>query len=653
MSSPQPASKPEATAPKEDQVDPFTIANDPHYSEADWYTKVYKGDTEKQLTFRAILMGGLLGMLMSASNLYTTLKVGWSFGVAITSCVLSYVIWNGLRALSGHKLSRMTLLENNCMQSTASAAGYSTGATLATAFGTLLLIEGHHQPWLIVITFTLFTALLGVFIAVPMKRQMVNQEKLPFPSGIAAATTLRSLYSEGKEAIRKAYVLVGCLGAGMIVGVLKAPEGAIGWLDRILNKLHIRIPDLYPAAGFWQLNGKQLLGFGFDPSVLLVGAGMIMGLRAALSMFIGAVILYLFVGPWIISLDIAHAADIGYKISIPLVGGGTVYHLPRWALWGGTSLMVFTSLATIAMQWETIARAVSGFLNRNKPKESSAVDAIIRRAEVPVSWLVIGLIPATIGLLFVQYLAFHISFWLGLIAVAVSFFLSLVASRATGETDTTPIGAMGKVMQLIFAVLSPGNIQHNVVSAGVAANAASSSADLLTDLKSGYMLGANPRKQFIAQLIGVFFGTIAVVPAWYLMVPNKEVLEAFNPPSTNMWKAVAELLAGGGFGVLPQSAIAAIVVGGLIGAVIPIIGRLRPSWGPYMPSAMGLGLSWVFQYSNSQSFAIGALIVWFWTKLHAKSADAYAIPAASGLIAGESLAAAAVAIIATLGSLAW
>lgn len=634
--------------------DPFVIANDPQYTEADWYKHVYKGPSARQLTFRAVMMGGILGMLMSVANLYTTIKIGWSFGVAVTSCVLSYVIWNMLRLLTGGKVSQMTLLENNCMQSTASAAGYSTGATIATAFGTLLLLEGHHQPWLVVGAFTLFTALLGVLIAVPMKRQMINSEKLPFPSGIAAATTLRSLYSQGEDAVRQAYVLVSGLVVGLTFGVCKAPEGAIEALDRFLNRFSLRIPDLLPAAGLFQVNGRQLLGFGMDPSVLMVGAGMIMGLRAALSMLAGSVLLYFVVGPWMISMDVAHAAETGYKISIPLVGGGTIYHLPRWALWGGTSLMVFSSLATLLLQWRTIGRAVSGFFNRGKSQVSGdgQLEANMKAIEVPMYWLVLGFIPVVIGLLIVQYLAFQISLWLGLIAVALSFILSLVASRSTGETDTTPVGAMGKVMQLVFAVLSPGNLHHNVMSAGTAANSASSAADLLTDLKSGYMLGANPRRQFIAQLIGVFFGTLAIVPAWYLMIPNKAVLEAYNPPSTNMWKAVTELLTGGGVGVLPQSAVAAIAIGALVGVIIPLLGQLCPSWRKWLPSSMGLGLSWVFQFSNSFTFALGAIIVYVWSRAHADTEKRFSVPLASGFIAGESLAAATIAILATLGAMA-
>ncbi len=628
-------------------IDTFTIANDTLHSEQEWYEKVYQGDHQRQLTLRAVLMGAFLGMLMSMANLYTTLKVGWSFGVSITACVLSYTIWNLLRFVSGGRLGKMSILENNCMQSTASAAGYGTGATVATAFGALLLIEGHHRPWIVVAAFTFFAAMLGVFLAIPMKRQMINRDKLPFPTGIAAATTLRSLYSEGTEAVRKAYALVGSLAVGIVVGVLKAPEGAISRLDRVLNAIHIRLPDLLPAAGYAQINGKSLIGFGWEPSVLLIGAGMLIGVKVALSMLGGALLLYLFIGPWLISVDAANAAVEGYRISIPIVGGGTIYHLFRWAIWGGTGVMVFSCLTTLALQWRTIARAVS-MLKSGGNANATAEEQRMKSIEVPTGWLLAGLIPASLGLLAVQFFAFQISPWLGLVAVGMSFLLSLVACRSTGETDTTPVTAMGMVMQLLFAGLSPGHTTHNLASAGVAGNSAAASGDFLTELKSGYMLGANPRKQFLSQFIGVFFGTLAIVPAWFLMVPNKAVLEAYNPPTTNVWRAAAEVLSGGGLDVLPASARIAMVIGALVGTAIPLLGSFLPKAQPYLPSAMGLGLSWVFAYSNSQAFAIGAVLVWIWTKLHKRSSEDYSVPVASGLIAGESLAAAIVAILATL-----
>src|SRR3954467_8931019 len=85
------------------------FSGNPEEIERQWFEKIYtgRGDRQKQLTVRAVLMGGILGMFMSISNLYTILKLGWSFGVAITACVLSFVIWNAIRGMSGGKISQM------------------------------------------------------------------------------------------------------------------------------------------------------------------------------------------------------------------------------------------------------------------------------------------------------------------------------------------------------------------------------------------------------------------------------------------------------------------------------------------------------------------------------------------------------------------
>ena len=208
---------------------------------------------------------------------------------------------------------------------------------------------------------------------------------------------------------------------------------------------------------------------------------------------------------------------------------------------------------------------------------------------------------------------------------------------------------MGKVTQLLYAVLpgAKGIASINLMAAGTTAAAACAAADLLTDLKSGYLLGANPRRQFLSQFYGVFFGVLAVVPAWYLMVPNKAALEAFNPPATNMWKATADLLTQG-VSHLPQTALIAIIIGALIGSALPLIEKLWPKAQPYLPSAMGLGLAWVVPFQNALSFLIGAVIVTVWQKWHRKNSDTYAIPIASGLVAGESLIAAFIAIACTL-----
>jgi len=595
-----------------------------NYSQEYWLKNVYRGDSVPQLTLRAVIMGGLLGSLMSISNLYTSIKVGWAFGVAITACVLSYVIWNSIRVLFP-KLSPMSILENNCMQSTASAAGYSTGATIGTAFGAYLLITGNHVPWQILLPWTLVTALLGVFLAVPMKRQMINEEKLAFPSGIAAAETLKSLYGQSKEAVLQARSLVAALFTGLGVGFFKGEYE----FQKTFHLNYPKFPDLFPFSG--NIRGVDLSkmpGFGFEPSVLLIGAGMIVGMRVCATMMFGSLLLYFVVGPWVVSIH-----------EIP----GPEKLIKGWALWGGTGLMVTSGLTAFALQWKTIAKSFGSF-GKSTATGDASEDERIASIEVPMKWLAIGAIPLTIAMVILEYVAFSINPVLGLFSVIVSAFLALVACRSTGETDITPIGPMGKLTQLTYAVLAPSNITTNLMAASVTSNIASSSADLLTDLKSGYLLGANARRQFIAQFFGVFFGTIAIVPAWFLMIPTREALEKYNPPSSNMWRAVAEALSKG-IDYIPVTARYALLIGGILGIVMALVDAFAPKkWKPYMPSAMGLGLAWIMPFSNAFAFFIGATIALIWSKINKKTAELYVIPIASGAVAGESLICALLAI---------
>src|SRR6187397_1896237 len=143
----------------------------PEKIERQWYEQVYRGrgDSMAQLTWRAVLMGSLLGGVLSLTNLYIGLKSGWGFGVAITACILSYAIWTTFYQLGVAK-TQMTILENNCMQATASAAGYSTGTTLVSAFSAFILITGNPLPVGLTLAWVFFLSVLGVTMAIPMKR---------------------------------------------------------------------------------------------------------------------------------------------------------------------------------------------------------------------------------------------------------------------------------------------------------------------------------------------------------------------------------------------------------------------------------------------------------------------------------------------------
>jgi uncharacterized oligopeptide transporter (OPT) family protein len=222
--------------------------------------------------------------------------------------------------------------------------------------------------------------------------------------------------------------------------------------------------------------------------------------------------------------------------------------------------------------------------------------------------------------------------------VLLSFALALVACRVTGETDTTPVGAMGKITQLTFGGLSPGNMDVNLMAANITAGAATSSADLLTDLKSGYLLGAHPRKQFIAQFAGIFIGTLVTVAAFRVLVPNASVLgtDQFPAPAAQTWKGVAEAMALG-LNTMNPVKIWSMVIGGLVGLILPILSRLFPKKQKWIPSPAGIGLAWVFHWFYGLLFFIGAVIGYGWQKKNSKHCEEYLFPVASGIVAGGAL----------------
>jgi uncharacterized oligopeptide transporter (OPT) family protein len=176
------------------------------------------------------------------------------------------------------------------------------------------------------------------------------------------------------------------------------------------------------------------------------------------------------------------------------------------------------------------------------------------------------------------------------------------------------------------------------MSANITAAAASSSADLLTDLKSGYLLGANPRKQFLAQFAGIFVGTIVTVLSFRLLVPDVTMLgtDLFPAPAAQTWRAVALALSKG-IGSLGPVKVWSIVIGGLVGIVLTALPALLPKHQHLIPSPAGVGLAWTFHWYYGLLFFVGALIAWWLEKRHPKWSEEFTFPVASGWIAGESL----------------
>lgn len=472
-----------------------------------WLKNVFKPN-ERQLTVRAVITGMLLGGLLSLSNLYVGLKTGWGLGVTVTAAVLAFGIFSLAKTILGLK-DEFTSLENNTMASAASAAGYFTGAGLTSAIPALFLATGKtFGPWELAI-WILSISFLGVFLAVPMRRQMIDVDRLPFPEGLAYAETIRSLHAAPGEARKKSLALLYGALAG---GVMKLLSG----FSLIAEELAV---FGHRAAG---------LSIALPTDILMVGAGAMMGVRICAGLALGGVLAFGVMGPW---LELHGLAGTGATF-------GTVR---TWVLWPGVAIVVVNGLLAFGLKWRTAFTALKGI-----GRLASGGTGGMSDVEVPTTWFVRGTIACTIFTVILAKVLFGIPMWMGLLAVVMSVLLSIVACRATGETSITPTGALGKITQFMYGGLAAGNIQTNLMTASITAGAAMHSADLLTDLKGGYVLGSRPRYQFVAQLFGLLAGAVFCIPAYQLLATPERLGSAqFPAPAAVTWQAVAELLAGG------------------------------------------------------------------------------------------------------------
>jgi uncharacterized oligopeptide transporter (OPT) family protein len=246
---------------------------------------------------------------------------------------------------------------------------------------------------------------------------------------------------------------------------------------------------------------------------------------------------------------------------------------------------------------------------------------------------------------------FHIPAYYGALAVLMSFVLGLVACRACGETDISPSGPMGKIMQLTYGVLMPQSYTANLMTASISAGSGMASADLLNDLKSGYLLGAHPRRQFMAQFLGIFTGTLATCIAYYALVPDPTAITgtadhpaAIPAPAAQQWKVVAELFKVGVANLHPMAR-NGITIGLIAGTLFALLEWALPKHKKYLPSPTGIGLGMLLPFFTPVSFVVGALGAAAFRALHKERAERFIIPIASGLIAGEAIVGVVVGIL--------
>lgn len=574
-----------------DQVRTMSLAEKDKW----WFENVYQGNAP-QLTIRSALTGMLLGGVLSLTNLYVGIKTGWTLGVGVTSVVLAFAFFKLMARLKIG--SEMGVLENNAMQSIATSAGYMTAPMMAS-LPAYMMVTNQVIPmwetywWIVVLS------LLGVLFAFPLKRRFINDEQLPFPEGYASGVVLDSLHSDsGAEGVFKAKILMSGAGFAALLEFMRSEK-----VMTIVKMPFLVLPEYWDDL-IYKFATPTILGtplkdltIRWDTSIVLMGAGGLMGMKTAMSLLLGAILNYFILAPIMINEKIITAAN--FK------------SITMWSLWFGVAMMTTASLYSFFANPEVILSAF-----RKKGKGTSAAKAIdpLEKIELPL-WIsaagipVIGAITVWMG-----HSWFGVHWGLGVIAIPLVFVFSLIAVNATGLTAVTPGSALGKLTQVTYSVLAPGQVATNLMTAGITSEVSLNTSNLLMDIKPGYMLGGKPRHQAIGHVLGIFAGGAVAVPVFYMLFNGDISLftsEKLPLPGATVWKSVAEILTVGLQALHPTAQLAALI-GAILGIVMTYLDRKTKGRFPISPVAMGL--AFVLRFTDSFMMALGALFFWLISK---------------------------------------
>jgi len=554
---------------------------------------------ERELTLRALLTGMLLGAALTPCNVYAGLKIGWSFNMSIIALLVGFGFWRTVNAARGG--AEWTRKESNISQTTASSSASIISGGLVAPIPAHALITGDPLAMGPMMAWVFAVSFLGIWVAWYLRPMLVVRSELRFPAGMATLETLDDIFGHGREAMRRIGVLAaaGVLSAGL----------------KVVNDFLFALPRWSPAAMWAKFT------FALEPSLLLIGFGGIIGLRIGLSLFLGALIAWAGLAPWLL--------ESGW-VTAPGTSSSSLFApLVEWLLWPGVSLMVGASLSSFAVQ---LGRAFMAGQASNPTRGT--------RPRADWRWPpLLGLGLATALTVALQMVLFDIALWLALLAVPFAVLLATVAARVVGDTGIPPIGAIGKVSQLGFGVLAPGQAVANLMPANVAGGAAGQCADLLNDFRTGHGIGASPVRQVLAQCLGVLTGSVVGVIVYLALIPDPALLltETWPAPAVATWKAVAETLAVG-WSAVPQGAGPAMIIGALAGVVIALADAVLPAGRRrWLPSAVALGLAFVIPASISIMMCFGAVVVALLARWQPGWVSRYAVAASAGLIAGESL----------------
>jgi putative OPT family oligopeptide transporter len=598
----------------------------------------------RELTVRAVFLGGLITLVFTAANVYLGLRVGLTFATSIPAAVISMAI---LRWFASS-----TILENNIVQTVASAAG-----TLAAIIFVLpgLVMVGWWQgfPYWTTAAVTAVGGILGVMFSVPLRRALVVDTPLPYPEGVAAAEVLK-------------------VGAGSREGGAEAEKGlrlivfsslvAAGFT--LVAKTRLFAEE---AAAFFKA-GAGATGIAGGLSFALIGAGHLVGISVGAAMFAGLVL------GWWIALPILTAGVPGaaeevaatvFRSEVRFLGAGLIGVAAIWTLLKiiGPILAGIRS-AIAASRLRATSGSVLPLVERDMP--IGIVGGVIIASLLPIAWLLWRFIaggpledaavPLILGTLLFVLVAGVV------IASVCGYMAGLIGASNSPISGIGILAILGAALLLAMgfeggAAETPALIAYALFTTGIVFGIATISNDNLQDLKTGQLVGATPWRQQLALVFGVIFGAAVIPPVLDLLntaygfagAPNAGP-DALPAPQAALISALAKGVLGGDLnwrmiGIGAAIGVAVVIVDATLGRA----GKLR-----LPPLAVGIGV--YLPMAVTLPVVIGAVLGKLYDRRAQRAADPEAakrmgVLMATGLIVGDSLLNVAFAgVVAATGS---
>ncbi len=572
-------------------------------------------ESPRELTVRSVVIGVLLGALFAAANAYVGLKVGLTVSASIPVAVVSMAI---LRALKGGHI-----LENNMAQTVGSTGGSLAAGMIFTI--PALYLWGEAPPLGTVLLTTLLGGVLGVLFMIPLRRFLIVQEhdNLPYPEGTACAEVLKAGESGGDSA-KKVF-------AGLGLGAVYAASFKIFGLIR--DGLHAPL-----AFGSY----RTVLAIDAIPSLL--GVGYILGIRVASMMMAGAALGWLVLAPllWFVGDNLSGLLPPADKV-ISAMNAGELRS--NYIAFIGAGAVTVGGLASLAKTLLRFASSLQGSLAR--AGQASAKKAQPKRTEQDLPWkpvVALGILCTgalwSFGIVGSFWGALSVLIFSGIFVAVSSQIVGLVGASSnpvSGMTITTLIGT--SLLFLAFGAGGKVGMVQAISVGAVVCIAACLAGDTSQDLKTGYLLGATPKKQQIGELLGTVFTAVSlsVMIPFIILLPTEAgpvlnlvgadpgVPAAVNPdflaPQANVMKTIVE-------GIFNQDLPwVLLIIGGALALVVELLGA------PSLPFAVGLYLP----FSLSAAVFSGGLLRLFTNRRFGKKNAEQGVLTASGLIAGEAL----------------